>query len=185
MDLLSHGITRYYEQVKLINLIMAKPTKHAAAMCTVLSIIALIGIILGFVTGNVLFPLFLLLPTIIYEIYRTEGASTKLSSWGLLGVFIAEIVLILFDVSFNIAEWLGMENAEIAGYNVPLGDIRMIGPVIMAVLSIVLIVRTRGIYTKWLAVIVIIVSFVSLYLLDPDIFQQFLKVAVEEGIDSV
>ena len=164
---------------------MAKPHKNAVAICVVLSIVALIGVIGGLLTKNVLVTLFLLLPTIIYEVYRTEGKSTKLASWGLLGVFIAEIVLIVFNISFDFAEWLGMNTAEVAGYEVPLGDVRLVGPILMAVLSIVLIVRTRGVYTKWLAAIIIIVSFVSLYVLDPEIFQTFLKVAVEEGIDAV
>jgi HD-GYP domain-containing protein (c-di-GMP phosphodiesterase class II) len=36
------------------------------------------------------------------------------------------------------------------------GDIRIVGPAVMAVLAIVLIVQTRGVYTRWLAVNIIV-----------------------------
>jgi hypothetical protein len=164
---------------------MAKPTKYAVPICIVLSIIAVIGILIGLIFRSPLVIIIFLLPTVIYEIYRTEGKSTKASSWLLLLVLIAEIILIVFRINFNIAEYLGVTEKYIGGYLVPLGDIRVIGPAIMGVLSVVLFVRTYGVYTKWLAVIIFITSFALIYSIDPVAFNDLLKYGVEEGLNRV
>jgi hypothetical protein len=57
---------------------MAKPTKNASLICAVVIIVAFIGI----VTGDALWAIFLLLSTVVYKIYRTEGVSTEWASWG-------------------------------------------------------------------------------------------------------
>jgi len=164
---------------------MAKPTKAAPYICVALTIIAAIGIIVGLLAENALVAMILLLPAIIYEIYRTEGKSTKASSALLLVVFLVELILIIFKVSYNIADFLGMTEREIGGYIVPIGDIRLLGPTIMGILAIILFVRTYGVYTKWLAVIIFVTSFAIIYILDPNIFQQLLKLGVEEGIQQI
>lgn len=164
---------------------MAKPTKYATPICLVLSLVALLGIILGLVFKSPLISMFFLLPTIIYEVYRTEGKSTKASSILLLVVVIAEMILVIFNIGFNIAEYLGVTEKYIGGYLVPLGDIKIVGPVVMTVLSVILFVRTYGVYTKWLAVIIFITSFVIIYTLDPAAFSELLKYGVEEGINRI
>lgn len=164
---------------------MAKPYKHATSICIVLSLLALLGIVLGVVKSNPLITIVFLLPTVIYEVYRTQGESTKWASWGLLFVFLAEIVLIVSNISFDLAEYLGVTEKYIGGYRVPLGDVKAVGPAIMAVLAIVLFVRTRGRYTKWLAVIIFITSFAILYALDPTIFARLLRIGIKEGLDRI
>jgi len=82
---------------------MAKPTKNATPICIALSVLAAVGIIIGILAKIALIPMIFLLPTIIYEIYRTEGKYTKWASWGLLGVFIGEVVLIIFNITFDSA----------------------------------------------------------------------------------
>lgn len=164
---------------------MAKPTKFAPHICIALSIIAAIGIILGLVFKNPLVAMMLLLPTIAYEIYRTEGKSTKASSALLLVVFVVELVLIIFKVSFNLADYFGVSEKFIGGYTVPIGDVRLLGPTVMGILSVILFVRTYGVYTKWLAVIIFIASFAIIFILDPDIFRQLLKLGVEEGLNQI
>jgi hypothetical protein len=164
---------------------MAKPTKNATAICVGLSVLAAVGIILGVVYKEALFPMFFLLPTIVYEVYRTEGKSTKWAAWGLLMVFIVELILILFRVQFDLAAFLEVDAKYIEGYEVPLGDIKLLGPALMAVLSLVLLKNTRGRFTIWLAVIIIITSFAVVYSLDPTLFNRYLKIAIEEGFKAV
>lgn len=164
---------------------MAKPTKYATPICLVLSILAVMGIILGLVFTSPLLIILFLLPTAAYEVYRTEGASTKASSIFLLVLLILETILIVFRVNFNLIEYLGESDKYIGGYLVPLGDIKVVGPTIMAVLSVVLFVRTYGKYTKWLAVIIFITSFAIIYTIDPQVFQDLLKFGVEEGLDRI
>lgn len=164
---------------------MAKPTKYAVPICLGLSVLALIGIIWGVVSENALVSMIFLIPTIIYEVYRTEGKSTKLSSWLLLGVFIANLVVIIWNIEFDLGSYLGDSEKYFYGYNIPLGDLRIVFPAVTGVLSVVLFTRTRGIYTKWLSGIIFVTSLAIIYVTDPEIFQSFLKLGLNEALDSV
>ena len=163
---------------------MAKPTKYATIICVILTLLAAVGIFMAFLKHNALILVLFLLPTIIYEVYRTEGKSTKWSSWALLAIFVLEILLIVFKINFDLGSFLGKTQTTVAGYNIPLGDVKIVGPAIIAVLSVLLFVRTRGIYTKWLAVIIFISSLALIYLINPEIFQSFLKFGVDEGLEK-
>ncbi|MFU8826325.1 MAG: hypothetical protein ACNA70_02425 [Brevefilum sp.] len=161
---------------------MAKPTKYAPHLCTLFMVIAIIGIILGFIFKQPLIPIILLIPTAIYEAYRTEGKSTKTASIVLVVVLFAEIILVLFNIQFNLAEFFGSERQLIGGYWVPLGDLRIVGPTVMAALSVILYTRTRGIYTKWLAAIIFVTSFAIIYLIDPIVFQDLFEYGLQEAL---
>lgn len=164
---------------------MAKPTKYATPISLVLTIVAIVGIIAGLILAKPLVIALLLLPTVIYEVYRTEGESTKWASWVLLGVIIAEILLIIFNINFDLASFLGESEKYVAGYSVPLGDVKVVGPAIMAVLSVILFTRTNGKYTKWLSVVIFITSFALIFTLSPETFKTLLKFALEEGLNSI
>jgi hypothetical protein len=159
---------------------MPKPTEHAPLICTICTILALIGIVLGLIWHNPLFVIFFLMPTVGYEIYRTEGASTKFSSIAIAVVLIAELLLIIFHVNYDLIKFFGTEQEYVAGYSVPLGDIKVVGPFLLAILSIILFIRTYGVYTKWLAVIIFVSSFAIVYALDPNIFSQMMRFGIRE-----
>ncbi len=125
---------------------MAKPNKYAPLLCTIFMVIAIIGIVLGFVFKQALIPIILLLPTAIYEAYRTEGKSTKTASIVLLAVLVALMFLVLFDVQINITEILGSDQQYIGGYWVPLGDLRIVATTVITIISVILFTRTRGVY---------------------------------------
>ena len=129
---------------------MAKPHKHAGSICFVLTVLALLGAIVGIMRSSPLIAIVLLLPTAIYEVYRTEGESTKWASRLLLLLLVAEIVLIVGNISFNLADFLGSSEKLVAGYVVPLGDVKVVGPAVMVFLAVILFTRTRGRYTRWL-----------------------------------
>jgi hypothetical protein len=74
---------------------------------------------------------------------------------------------------------------QVAGCSVPLGDIRIVGPAVMAVLAIILIVRTRGVYTRWLAANIIVCALALTYVLDPNVFQELLRQGVQEGMNQI
>lgn len=164
---------------------MAKPTKYASLICAIMSVVAAIGIIIGLVTRSPLVILFAMAPSVAYEVYRTEGESTRWASWVMAAVLVLEIILVIFRVSFDVAGLLGTSSEQVAGYTVPLGDIRIVGPALMAVLALILIVRTRGVYTRWLAVNIIVSVLALTFVLDPNVFQQLLRQGVEEGIDQM
>lgn len=164
---------------------MAKPYKRATPICLVLTLLAFLGAAAGIMLSSPLIAIIFLVPTVIYEVYRTEGESTRRSSWLLLLVLVAEIVLIVANVSFNLADFLGSTQQTVAGYTVPLGDIKLVGPAIMAVLAVVLFIRTRGRYTRWLAAVIFVSSFAILYALDPLIFERLVRFAVEEVLERI
>ena len=164
---------------------MAKPYKHATPICIVMTILAAIGIIIGLLTLKPIVTILFLLPAVIYEVYRTEGKSTKWAAWVILAVFILEIILVATNISFNLATFFGETEKYVGGYRVPLGDIKVVGPAVMAILSIILFVRTRGRYTKWLAVIIFITCLGIVYTLDPSNFGRLLRIGVQEGLDKI
>jgi len=164
---------------------MAKPTKYATLICTIISILALIGIVIGIWLSKPLMIVIFLIPAAAYEVYRTEGPSTVWASWILLIVLILEIVLIVANINFDLASFFGESEKVVAGYTVPLGDIKIAGPIVMAILSIILFVRTRGRYTKWLAVVIFITCFAIVYTINPEIFKNLLGLAVDKGIEGI
>jgi len=164
---------------------MAKPTKYAGLICTIMTLIAFIGIIIGILISKPIIIAACLFPAVVYEVYRTEGDSTRWASWILLIAIILEIIFIIFNISFDLGKFIGESEKIVAGYSVPLGDIKIVGPALMAVLSIILFARTRGRYTKWLAVIIFITCFAIVYSLSPDIFSNLLKIGVDEGLSRL
>lgn len=158
---------------------MAKPTKHAALICTIVSVIALIGIIIGILISKPIIVVILLLPAAAYEAYRTEGPSTKWASWVLILLLILEIVLIAANINFDLATFFGVSETNVVGYNIPLGDIKVVGPIVIGILSIILFTRTRGKYTKWLAATIFITCFAIVYTLNPEIFTNLLSLVAE------
>lgn len=144
-------------------------------ICSILTIWMIVGLLVGNYYHSALTIALFLLPVVGYEIYRTKGASTIAASWGLLVVLILEIILIIFKVSYDLGQYIRADHAYLGGQYVPLGDIKILGPTILAVLSLVLFFRTAGPYTKWLSVIIILSAFFMVYFLNPDAFRELLR----------
>jgi len=125
---------------------MAKPTTYATPICLVLTLIAAIGIIAGILEKNALWLIFLLLPTVIYEVYRTEGESTKWASWFLLILLVVELIFLLFNIKFNLASFLGQDYAYIGSTNVPLGDLTVVFPAAGSSVSHPILQNCRNLY---------------------------------------
>lgn len=162
-----------------------KPTKYAPLICTLTMVSAAIGIVVGLIKGNPLWIIICLFPAVLYEIYRTQGVSTKWASWGMLLILVAEIFFIIQDVNFNLADFLGRDSAYIGGQYVQLGDIKSLGPSMLAVIAMILVIRTAGVYTKWLAGIILVSSFALIFSLDPDLFIDLLQAVVIKIFDSL
>ena len=160
---------------------MAKPTKYATLISTIVTILALIGVIIGIVTLKPLYIILFLIPAVGYEVYRTEGESTRWASWVLLIVLVLEIILIAANISFNLASFLGRSEATVAGYTVPLGDIKIVGPIVMGILAVILFVRTYGRFTKWLAVVIFLTCIALIYTINPNIISQIINLVIEQS----
>lgn len=163
---------------------MPKPTTYATPICIGLTILAAIGLIIGWYQHQVLVILILLLPAVIYEVYRTEGESTRWASWMMLLTIAAEFYFIWQKVSFDLAQYFGISEQYVGGFWVPLGEIKIVAPVLMAVLAGILFFRTFGKYTKWLAVIIFITALVTVYILDPNIIKTMLPGIIQQGTNN-
>lgn len=153
-------------------------------MCLLVTVIAIVGAVLGLMLHSAFCVLFFLLPTVIYEVIRTEpGASTKISSIMLLGIIVLELILIFFGVSYDLANFFGETEKYIAGYTLPLGDIKVFGPLLTTILSVILVFRTYGPYTKWLSIVIACGSLVAVFLISPTFFQEALKLIVNSLLD--
>jgi hypothetical protein len=165
---------------------MVRPTKYATLICFILTLLAALGIWIGIgappfgISRNAIWPMLALLPAVGYEAYRTEGVSTRWASWGLVLVFIAVLVLLIFKIDIDLVQALGTTERTVGGYTVPLGDIKVVGSALMIVLSVILFLRTRGVYTRWLAGIIAITSLAIVYILSPDIFPELLREGIEQ-----
>jgi len=161
---------------------MAKPTKHAPKICWATTIVMAIGALAALLTEQPMWGVVGLLPATIYQVYRTEGESTTWASWAMLGVLVLLGALLLLGVDVDLSTLLGRTSETVAGYEVPLGPITMVGPVVMAVLSMILIARTRGRYTKWLAVVILVGSGALIYVLDPAALGHWFSEALRLGL---
>jgi len=130
---------------------------------------------LGIIFKYPLIIVLLLLPASVYEAYRTEGPRTKWSSIFMIIILLALAVLFIFNINYDLASFFGRSSQYISGYVIPLGDIKVVAPVLLAINAIILFVRTYGIYTKWLAVVIFISAFAIIYALDPSIFKQVIQ----------
>jgi hypothetical protein len=165
---------------------MEKTKLDPMTMCLIVTLVAVVGMIIGLLTLNPLWLLFLLLPTVGYEVYRTqEGATTKFSSIVLLILLVLEIILILFGINYNLAQFFGTSEKYVAGYYVPLGDVQVFGPILMGVLSAILVFRTYGKYTKWLSIVIAVSSLVAVFLISPNFLGQVFKVIVNGLFDRL
>jgi hypothetical protein len=159
---------------------MAKSTKNALILCLAFSAVAVLAALLGYWKSLPLAILAGMLPAVAYETYRTEGATTTLASWGIAAAIVAEAVLILFKIELNIMRYLG----SFAGF-LPVFDVKMAGPIVIGILSITLLKRTAGIYTKWLAVVIFLSACALFYVLDPDLFSRLFKSGLSEGAKHI
>lgn len=147
---------------------MARPTTYATPICIAVTVLAAIGIAVGIATGEPLYPIGFMVPAVAYEVYRTEGRSTTWASWTLAVLIVALFVVNLFDVDFDLRQILGTDITYLGGRSIPLGDIKVVFPTAMAALAAVLWARTRGVYTMWLAAVILVTSGAVVFITAPE-----------------
>ncbi len=150
---------------------------RAFLYCLALTVLALGGAAAGVWWNLPVLIAACALPAAVYELIRTEGLSTKLASFLLVGLMAAELAVLVLGIEVDLAKIAGIGPIVVGGYRLPLGDVRVVGAAVMAILSVVLFMRTRGIFTKWLAVVLFASSFAFIYSAAPDEFGRLLGLA--------
>ena len=145
---------------------MPKPVKHAGLICLALTIVAGAGAAGAYFLALPVILVAALLPASVYELVRTEGATTRAASLLVSLALAAQVVVLLAGIRLDLAPILGSTSISAA---VPASLLSLSGvlAVVAAVLAVVLFTRTRGVYTRWLAVVVFVGSLGLLYLLAP------------------
>ena len=149
--------------------------KTATTVCYVLTGIAIITLIVGIWLKNPYWVIAGIVPSALYEAWRTEGYYTKIASVVIAGLSVLEIFAILGTIKFNLAELAGQNYAYVAGENIPLGDIRFVFPIIAVILSIALVRRTYGKYTKWLSILLVASSIALLFIVNKNALTEILR----------
>lgn len=148
-------------------------------LCILATIFAVVFLIWGFRSKNPYLLIVGVLPAVFYEVIRTWGVYTKFASIGIFFLLILETLALKGIIKFDLAKFLDMEKFYFKGYPLPLGDIKFVAPLLIAVLSIILFFYTRGKYTKWLSVIILVMSISLVLLIDKGAFvsavREFIK----------
>jgi hypothetical protein len=147
---------------------MAKSYTYAVWICAACSLIAAAGIAAGIMKTNALIPILCLLPAAVYESWRTEGTFTRLASWGMLGILIAQAVLLIAKININLSSYAAKAGISLPDTIKGLCNLNVLFPAVVIACSVYLFKRTAGVYTKWLSVVILITSAVILYILVPD-----------------
>lgn len=148
-------------------------------VCTIMTVLVIIALVVGFAIKSPLVIALFLLPVVAYEVYRTRGEFTTLSAWVILIVLIVEIILILFHINYDLGRFLNLDSTYVGGQYIPIGDVKILGPTLLAVFSIVLLIRTYGPYTKWLSILIFGSAFVMVYIMNPNIFNELLRNGIQ------
>ena len=154
---------------------MAKSTKNAVLICSILTAVAVLASILGIIKSIPIAVVLGMVPVAAYETYRTEGITTKFASIGIFIILIIEVVIIAKGMKLDNIEALTRLKKTI-----PFLEISMIAPVLTAFLSFTLFRRTYGIYTRWLAAVILLTSIALLYSVNPSIVEKVKNSEVKE-----
>ncbi len=165
---------------------MAKEHTHAALICVIVTAVAAAGVAAGIFWKVPAAVIFAALPAAAYEAYRTEGIASKAASAGIVAILVFLGAAILGGFSLNIARLAGMTSVTIRTVRVPLGDVKILAPAVIAALSWMLLRRTGGVYTIWLAAVIFICSLGILYTLNADVLARFMRPEmIEQGLKTI
>jgi hypothetical protein len=148
---------------------------HPVRNCMIAMVIAAGCTVAGVYMKNPLYIALGLLPAAAFQAYRTWGPLTRFASFLFLVMLIAEAVLIVMGINFDLGKFAVTTSRHAAAYNLPLGDIKVVMPLVMALLSLILVIRTAGPYTKWLSLIIITGSIFLVYILCPHQFPSLVE----------
>jgi len=149
--------------------------KNSVKICLIITVIAIICIATGFILKNPLIMILGLISAALYEAYRTWGITTKAASIILLLCLVLQIILIVFNINYDISKIIGISKKYISGYMLPLMDLKTLITIVIIFLSMILLLRTIGFYTKWLSIILIIGCLCFIYVLYPGQFYNLIK----------
>ena len=149
---------------------MPKSTNNAFKISLGVTLSAGLGIIGGYLFSLPIITLILLLPAVLYEVYRTEGISTKIASLLVLLLVAVQMIIIFSGVDIYLSEHLGALAQYTPAVLLEFSHVSIAIPIITAIVAAYLVIRTRGVYTRWLALVIIVVSLAVIFIVEPAVF---------------
>ncbi|MBN2040802.1 MAG: hypothetical protein JW864_12235 [Spirochaetes bacterium] len=146
---------------------MPKEYKHALLISTVLTIVAGIGVFTGVYFKWALIIAIAMIPAVVYEIYRTEGFFSKIVSFLCLFIILAEIFAIITHSMVDLSRITGNHFQSVSFLHEKT-QAAFIGTVLLIILCLLLFKRTRGFYTQWLSVLILLSSIGLFFASNPD-----------------
>ena len=139
---------------------MITENRRTLLFCIVISIIAVLGIVLGIKLKKPLITATALLPAVIYEVRKAKGLFAKIISLLSLLILLAEIYAATTIISVDLSRLTG-------GLLKHTVNAALLGPVILVIFSIYLLRYAAGVYAKWLSIIILAGSAVLFFII-PD-----------------
>ena len=152
-----------------------KDTGLAVTISIIITVFTLITLVVGLWIKNPFWIIAGIVPAAAYEAWRTEGYYTKIASGAIAVLVILEIFAIMGVINFNLADLFGSSETYFSGYFIPLGELTLIFPFAAVLLSLILVRRTYGPYTKWLSILLIASSAALLWVVNKDGLMEILR----------
>jgi hypothetical protein len=89
---------------------------------------------------------------------------------------------VIRKINFDLASYFNSSSVYFYGYTVPIGELKVVFPVIVMLLSFVLFFRTNGKYTKWLAILIFASAIAVVYIINPQILKELLNIGVRQNM---
>lgn len=131
-------------------------------------VIAVSGLAAGYIYHNPLIPVLAILPAAVYEITYVNELTTGWAKWGLFIIINLEGLLILKNISIDVAHYL----AKVT--NLPVMDLRLVLPILITYFSYILARKTQGLYTRVVALVIMICSMGILYIAEFSLFPKII-----------
>ncbi len=131
---------------------------HASILCTVS---AVAGIIYGYYVNIPLVAVISMYPAAIYVIFYVNEPTTSWSKWGLFVSLNIEAGLLVKNIMIDVAHYLSPFAS-----NIPVMDMRLVMPIILIYFSYITARKTQGLYTRSLALLLMVCSMAILFVVD-------------------
>lgn len=122
--------------------------------CLIAALIAATCLLCGYYLKSPLIMALGLIPAALYESFRAWGPMTRIASLLFVLILITVSALFLLQINFDMSTFKGGHVKRAALRTLALVDIKVVALLIMALLSLVLVIRSAGPYTKLLSLLI-------------------------------
>jgi hypothetical protein len=147
------------------------------SICLIMTAAAALGIFAGWSFKLPLIIILGALPAALYELFRTSGLFTKAAAMLLLGALLITAYLLISGSGVQLKDFINTDGTLLENIKTDRLDLKTLLMSFAAVLSVFLFLKTMGIYTKWLSIVLLVCSFAVIYISNSRLFSQLIDYA--------